>query len=272
MFAALLIFSAASAQAREPVTPGELAALAGVDKTLDEVVSALSEQGDAIAQESGALGDRESFTASWHKAAALSFAPSKLKAAFAIRMNGKLTPEETGTVAAFYQSPLGQRIVGSETTAATPAGQQQMMSEAEDIMELLLKSPLRQAALDRIIRSARLDEMSINMAVNVSRAMLIGLTTTGTGATRMTLEDIVIALDEQRPQIAAETAVMTKLSLAFAYRDLPMEDLVAYAEFLETQAGSKHADAVMKGLDAVLSEAALSFGNALSGDLERTPI
>lgn len=263
---------ASAGQLREPISGAALTELTGVDRTLDEVYGSIADQGEAIAAEGEAIGDKVGFVSAWRKAAEITFAPAKLRSAFATRMTGKLAAEHALAVEDFYRSELGQRLVTAETAATTPAAQQEMMDSAQALMQQLLEDPNRQAALDRINRSVKLEEMAVNLALNVSRALLIGLATTDTAATRMSLEDIIRAIDEQKPQIEVETGAMTQLSLAFAYRNLDVADLDGYAEFLETPAGASYSDAVMKSLDAVMSEASLAFGRALSSDMNKQPI
>lgn len=269
---AVSAMTAAAGYAREPIAPAALAALTGIDRAFDEVVGSLAEQGEAIAAEGDAIGDKETFAATWRKAAEATFAPAKLKAAFATRIAGKFTAEDSHTIEDFYRSDLGRRLVAAEVAATSIEAQQKMLAEAKELMEGLVKAPGRQAALDRVSRAIKLEDMSVNLALNVSRAMLIGLATTGTSAQAMSMEEILEALEQQRPQIAAETNAMSAISLAYAYRDLPVADIEAYAAFLETPAGVKYSDAVLKGLDAVLSEAGLAFGRALSGGLKQQPI
>mgnify|MGYP001303890810 FL=1 len=88
----------------------------------------------------------------------------------------------------------------------------------------------------------------------------------------MTLEDISQAIDQMREQTSKEMAALTALSMAYIYRSIPVGDLASYEAFMRTPAGAKFIDLVMKGLDAVISEASLSFGKALAVELGRDPI
>lgn len=267
-----LALASDGAYAREPISPEALAQLTGVDRAFDNLAGSLAEQGNAIASQGQVIGDKDTFVATWRNAAQAAFAPDKLKAAYAKRLTGKLAPNESIAVEDFFRSKLGRRMVAAEASANTSEAQQAMIAQAKELMERLAKDSKRKAALNRVSRSIKLEEMTIKAAMNMSRAVLIGLSSAGASGQRMTLEEIMEAIEKQRPQIAAEISAVMALTLAYVYRELPVADVNAYANFLETPAGAKYADQSIKGLDATLSEAGLAFGRALAQGLNKDPI
>lgn len=277
-FASLAIVALAAlaltgaAKAREAMSPEALTTLSGVDKALDDVAASMAEQGGDIAKEGEAIGEPDAFAAAWRKAALATFAPDKLKASMAKRLAGKLKPQEAFAVEDFYRSPLGQRIVAAEIAAGGKAGQEQMIAEAAKLMEALLADKKRKAAIDAVGKAIQIEEISTAIALNVSRAVMIGLASVNTGGGRMTLEDIERAIEQQKGEIASQMGAVATLSMAFAYRALPMDDLEAYEAFLKSGPGAKYTDIVLKSLDAVLSEGGLAFGRALAVELGRDPI
>lgn len=269
---ALLVAAVAPADAREPISPAALATLTGVDKALEDVASAMAEEAANVAKEDPNLADATAFVAAWKSAALASFAPDKLKTSFAQRLTGKLTPDETNTVEDFYRSELGQRIVSAEIAGNSKAAQEAMASEALALMEKLEADPARKSALKTLSAAAQIDDMSITIALNVARAMMIGVASAQTSGQRLTLEDISQAIDQMREQTSKEMAALTALSMAYIYRNIPVGDLASYEAFMRTPVGAKFIDQVMKGLDAVISQASLSFGKALALELGRDPI
>lgn len=263
---------ATTVEAREPLSPEALAKLSGIDKALDDIADSMAEQGSQIAQNGEAMGAPEAFVASWRKAAQTTFAPQKLKASLAKSFAGKLSPKEALAVEDFYKSPVGQRIVTAEVEAGSLAGQEQMKAEAATVMQALLADKMRKAAIDAIAKAIHLEEMTTALSLNVSRAVMIGLTSADPNDTRMTLDDIEEAIQQQKATITSQMGAVVTLSLAFAYRSLPIEDLNAYVAFLKTGPGAKFSNVTLKALDAVMSEAGLAFGRALSSDLKRQPI
>lgn len=272
VLAAAAVAMSPLASAREAMSPAALATLSGVDKALDDVATSMADQGGDIAKEGEAIGEPGAFAAAWRKAALATFAPDKLKTSLAKRLTGKLSPQEAFAVEDFYKSPLGQRIVAAEVAAGGKAGQEQMMAEAAKLMEGLLADQKRKAAIDAVGKAIQIENISTSIALNVSRAVMIGLASVETGAGRMTIEDIEQAIEQQKGEVATQMGAFATLSMAFAYRSLPMDDLKAYEVFLRSGPGAKYTDLVLKGLDAVLSEGGLAFGRALALELGRDPI
>lgn len=258
--------------AREPIAPTELARITGMDKALDGVAAGIAVQGDQLAAEGEAIGGTANFAATWKKVADAAFAPAKLKAAFAARLAGKLSATETNTIEDFYRSDLGQRLVAAEVASGSEAGQQEMIAQARQIMEKLSADPARRKVLDEIVAATRLNDMSTVLAINMSRAIMIGLATADKTGSRMTMEDIVNATEQQRAEVSTQMDAVVTLSLAHAYRDIPASDLQSYATFLSKPEGRKFSGVVLNALDAVMSEAGLSFGKQLATELGREPI
>lgn len=270
--AVLLAMAAAPTHAREPISAAALSTLSGVDKALEDVAGSMAEEAATIAKEDPSLADSAAFVAAWKKSALENFAPDKLKAAFAQRLTGKLSPAEMMAAEDFYRSDLGKRVVAEEIAGSSKAGQEAMARDALAVMEKLEAEPARKVALKALSAAAQIDDMSITIALNVARAMMIGLASAQTSGQRMTMEDINQAIEQMRTQTTQEMAALTALSMAYVYRNVSIADLGSYEAFMRTPAGAKFIDEVMKGLDAVISQASLAFGKALAVELGREPI
>ncbi|MCB1528338.1 MAG: DUF2059 domain-containing protein [Hyphomicrobiaceae bacterium] len=261
-----------ASEARESVSVAKLAEISGMIDALDEMADAIAGQAEQITQEGDATGEPAEFLAAWKKAANKGFSADTMKAEFLKRLEGKLAPDETNAVTEFYVSDLGKKLVAAETASASDAGQQEMASLAPSLMEGLAKEPARKAVLDKIAAVTNLNELMTSMTLNVSRAVLIGMATADTSSRRMTLEDISQVMAQQKPTIAKQSEAMAMLSLAHAYKDMSVDDLEKYGNFLATPAGGKFIKVTTGAIDAVMSGASLTFGKLLAAELGRTPI
>ncbi|MFV0367715.1 MAG: DUF2059 domain-containing protein [Hyphomicrobiaceae bacterium] len=266
------VFASTAIKAREPASMARLAEVSGMDKALEGFAAAIATQGDQIIQQGNAIGDPAAFLEAWKRAANKSFTGDALKAGFLKRLGGKFSPDEINAVVDFYQSDLGKRLVAAEVAAGTEARQQEMANLAPSLMEGLAKDPTRNQELERIATVTNLSETMTSLALNISRAILIGIATADTSDRRMTLDDIAQVMTQQRPTIAKQMEAMTILSLAYAYKDLAIADLKEYGVFLATPSGRKFTAVSIENLDAVLSSASLTFGKLLAAELGRTPI
>jgi hypothetical protein len=271
-FLAVLLAPLASVEARQPIGAAALVELTGLDRALEEVASGLAAEGARIVGQGEEIGDKEQFQAAWEQAASEAFAPAKLKDSLARRIDGKLKPDELLKVEDFYKGKLGKAMVTREIAASSAKSQQEMMSGAEKMMHALASNPRRIAALESLSRAIRLKEVSTGIALNMMRAVMIGMAAANTDKLKMPLDVIEEQVEQHRQTAAQEMEAVTALSMTYTYRSASIGDINSYEKFLRSPAGRRFNDVAMGGLDAVLSEGGLAFGNALVKFLNRTPI
>lgn len=271
-FLAAFTLSASAAFAREPLSATELVALTGLDRALDEVATSLAAEGQRIVDTGEDVGDKEQFRMAWEQAANEAFAPGKLKESLARRIDGKLSPAELFRIEDFYKGKLGKAMVEREVAASSSAAQQEMAGGAHKLMTGLMAQPRRIAALDSLARAIRLKEVSTGIALNMMRAVMIGMSASNASKLAMPLDVIEQQVEAHRLSAAQELEAVTALAMAYTYRKASIADIRAYEKFLRSPAGKRYNDAAMTGLDAVLSEGGLAFGGALARALGHTPI
>lgn len=267
-----LLAPLAAAAPREPITATALVVLTGLDRAMEEVATGLAGEGARIVAQGDEMGDKEQFKDAWVQAAHEAFTPGKLKESLARRIDGKLTPAELFKVEDFYKGKLGRAMVAREIDASTTKSQQDMMTSAERIMRALATQPKRIAALESLSRAIRLKEVSTGIALNMMRAVMIGMAAANTDKLKMPMDVIEEQVEAHRQSASQEMEAVTALSMTYTYRSASLDDLKAYERFLRSPAGRHYNDVAMSGLDAVLSEGGLAFGNALVKFLNRTPI
>lgn len=262
----------ASVEAREPIGATALVELTGLDRALEEVATGLAGEGARIVGQGEEIGDKDQFKAAWEQAATEAFASAKLKESLARRIDGKLTPAELVKIEDFYKGKLGRAMVAREIAAGSVKSQQEMMTGAEKMMRALSTNPKRIVALESLSRAIRLKEVSTGIALNMMRAVMIGMAAANTDKLKMPLDVIEEQVEQHRLTASQEMEAVTALSMTYTYRSASVDDIKAYEKFLRSPAGRRFNDVAMGGLDAVLSEGGLAFGNALVRFLNRTPI
>lgn len=261
-----------SAGGREPLTATEIVRLTGFDRALDDIASSLAREGPRLALEGGGIGDKADFALAWAAAAETAFSPAKLKSSLAARVSGKLAPADLYAVEKFFKSKLGRAMVAREVASATPEAQREMAGKAERLMKSLAANPRRIEALVAVADAIHLREASVQIALNMMRAVLIGLAASDQSQLSMPVEAIDAEIEKHRDAVVAETDAVVMLAMAFTYRTASLKDLHAYADFLRSPVGKRFYNVAMKGLDATLSEGGLVFGNLLMATLGRMPI
>ena len=267
-----LFAGATSAAPRQPIPAVELVKLTGFDRALDDVARSLAQEGIRAASEGHAVGEAQEFALAWAAAAQEAFAPERLKEALAKRIAGKLTDKELFAIEDFFKGRLGKSMVAREVASGTPEGQQDMASRAQRLMTDLMRKPKRIEALEAVANAIRLKEASVEMALNMMRAVLIGLSAADKSQLSMPIDLINEQIEAHRESVTQETEAVIMLAMAYTYRTATVSDLNAYAKFLRSPPGKRFFDVAMGGLDAVLSESGLVFGNLLMQSLGRMPI
>lgn len=262
----------AGAASRQPIAATEIVRLTGFDRALDDVARSLAEEGLRAAAEGNAVGEAQEFAIAWATAAQQAFAPERLKEALAARIAGKLETKDLFAIEDFFKSRLGRAMVAREVASGSPEAQRDMATRAERLMNDLMRKPKRIKALEAVADAIRLKEASVEMALNMMRAVLIGLSAADPSQLSMPLDVINEQVESRRASVTQETEAVIMLAMAYTYRTAPVADLEAYAKFLASPPGKRFFDVSMSGLDAVLSESGILFGSLLMQSLGRMPI
>ena len=170
-----------------------------------------------------------------------------------------LQPGDIETLQLWYGSPLGKAITELELQSQQADRLSAMKAAAEDLL----------ADDGRMAAAARLDDVSgaSALAVTLQQRVLLANRMAESIAADPEAPVDTTALDAQlqqhREPMQQLMRQQTLLSLAFTYRDLPVERLASYESFLATSAAQRYQQGVKAGLlagvDAVLEswEAAL---------------
>jgi hypothetical protein len=142
-----------------------------------------------------------------------------------------LTPDDLKAANAFIDSPLGQRVVKAETDGESIAAWDEIESKRADLVAGLEADKERMAIVQRIDKVLRATDASATIMLSLVRATVIG----GAGSNDPeTLDRIEQVIKAMRPQMIAENRSYVLASFARVYRDFSLEELAAYADYLET--------------------------------------
>lgn len=165
-----------------------------------------------------------------------------------------LKPGDRETLFLWYRSPLGQRITQLELKGMAVDTLPAMKAAAEALA----------ADQERMAAASRLDSLTQASGLGMTlqqRAMLASYMAEAIAANPDAPVDTA-ALDAQLQQhqdaMRQLMQQQTVLSLAFTYRDLPLDKIASYESFLSTSASQRYQQGLQSGLlagvDAVLGD------------------
>lgn len=101
------------------------------------------------------------------------------------------------------------------------------------------KASDRIALYQEIDKTSGATDIAVEMAMNFSLAMTVGMTSTMEGPKEVDIDMLKGEFDRQRSAITQQISSQTLAVFAYAYRDLNAEDLNAYLTFLRSPAARK---------------------------------
>jgi hypothetical protein len=202
---------------------------------------------------------------SWRATVALVYdEPAMLKrfqTAFARHVESD--PATMDAVAAWFDTPLGQRILTLEIEARR-ALMDEAVEEAARLRadEMAADDDPRMAALRDFAAANDLIEQNVQGALNANLGFYQGMSEAGAFGDDMTEEQMLSDVWGQEPDIRRETEEWLFPFLALAYGPLSDAELQGYTDFSETAAGRKMNTALFAAFDAVFVQISRDLGRA----------
>jgi hypothetical protein len=170
-------------------------------------------------------------------------------------------PTLVAEASVFLGSDLGQRIIGLELEARRTALDRLAMGAAREVYaEMEREDKDRAALLQRLVDAADLMEGNVTSAMNsniaFTRAFGAASEVGGTFDEAAMLADVA----SREPEIRLAVADFVFPLMALAYSPLKIEDLTAYVEFFESDAGQRFNRVVIAGFDPLMIDLATRLG------------
>ncbi len=172
-----------------------------------------------------------------------------------------LTAADKKELLTHYDSDLGKRLTALEKTAV------HANAEIRAFAARSRPDPEREALYRRIDEAAELTATGVAIAMNMSIALQAGILSAADGPEKVDIQSLKAAEESQRAPLTAATRKEVLATLAYAYRDLSREDLIAYVTVLETSAARKYSHGLGRLLSQALAAQALDLGQLIYTNL-----
>jgi len=256
----LLIPASVPARADETGKLRNLLDLVGFSTYLEAIPSGLEQ---AFADPSGPMAD-EAVREAASDLARAHFSPEAMTEEVIASLDGALTGEQLDELTAFYSDGLGKRATELEVAAQQPG--MDATVEAEGLALLQALAAEKDPRLDlyrRIVASTRTVENGTTLGMNMTYAMLSGMMGSPALPYQLTDEQILGIVNQQSGQIRAQVEAAAYTQMAYTYREMSLDELGAYADFIETGTAQLFYQRVEAALRTGLLSRAQGFGHDL---------
>ncbi|MFN3146993.1 MAG: DUF2059 domain-containing protein [Paracoccaceae bacterium] len=174
-----------------------------------------------------------------------------------------ITEADAETVIAFFDGPLGRRVVELELSARRALLDEDVEAASRTALEARRADddPLLDR-LEAFILVNDLIESNVVGALNSNIAFYRGLAEGGAFPDGLTETDILEDVWRQEPEIREETVTWLYSYLGMAYDPLAPEDLEAYTAFSASPEGRRLNRALFAGFDELFNAISLALGRA----------
>jgi hypothetical protein len=238
-----LFVAAPAAWAQEPLVNKELLEKSGIAPEIRGIAGTM-QKGIDEAVRNGSKFDAKFLTA-MRESIPVAYRPAEILKSLDKGLDKLLTPAEKTELLAHYNSDHGRRVSEMERTAAR--------ADAE-IRAFAAKSKPdaeRTALYRRMDEAAGLTSTGVAIAMSMSMALQAGIISAAEGPDKVDLEALRTREERQRASLTAATRKEVLATLAYAYRGLSREDLLAYVAVLESPLARKFS----RGLGRLLTDA-----------------
>ena len=258
-FALVLVFASDLAVwSKEPDKLSQVIAATGMDVSFDNFEKSLAV---GLEQLPSSRPDRAEFIAASKEAAAIAFAATPMKAILKEEMSDKLAEADLDAILQFYKQPLAKHITELENAASTPEAIRQTTGTSTEILKKLEADPKRADLYRAIDKSLNLSVGSIESALNLQRAILVGMS--AADGQELPPEVFERILAGAKAKLTEQIPGLTFKHMALTYRDAKTEDLEAYLQFWSSSAGQNLWSTGRTAKNRVLVAASLIYGQDL---------
>jgi len=197
------------------------------------------------------------------------FAPERMRRIVEKGLAETLSIDDERQALVWLSSPLGARITQIEEAAGEDEPMMKAMNESQQYFESLPKG-----RADRFIRFAvsnKSGEAGASLMIDMATAIAYGVAVSIPNGDEGQVKVLRRKLESQRPQLVAALNQRSSYLLAYTYRALGDEEVDRYVAFVESPAGQRLNDAVIKVLDQAFEQASLEIGRNVGATMPKEP-
>lgn len=232
----------------------KLLALSGMNKqisALPEMVKAGAEQAKqqaTAAQKKPLMSDAE--FSELKTAMADAFEPSAIIRSAGAEIKSNVSESDAKEMIVWFESDLGRKITKAEEGATTPAGYQEMMKSAQSPLSDEKRVKFAQK-LDKLLNAT---DTAMKFRERTATAVFIAISTAMHPNQPVNIEGFKSQLSAAIQKGRGNVEQLIILSFVYSYKDIDMDSLEKYGQFLERSATKRFDDSGRKGMMAAMDQ------------------
>jgi hypothetical protein len=199
----------------------------------------------------------------WRREVARIQTPERLLPFIRESLSEMLRPGDIEAAAAFYATPLGQRIVEREVDARRAMLDGAVEREAKTVSSDMTAADAPRAVLiEGLMDTLDLVAANVSGGMNANFAFYRGLADGGALAKRLVESEMLAMVRAQEDEIRASTEAWLRAYLIKAYAPLTDAELTRYVAFADTPEGRRYNAAMFEGFGRVFEQTSYDLGRA----------
>jgi len=188
------------------------------------------------------------------------FAAEVLYTKIKLEFQRSLEPARLETALAWYDSPLGKRIIGQELAALVATGGPQAVAE----LERNRPSSRRLDLIERLDAGGGASETTVDVTVAIVRSLTRAFQPGLPAVAGLTRDQLDKQITQARNRTLEDMRRLCLVSMLLAYRGLSDDELDQYVQFVESDAGQWYMSVMNGALLTAVNAAAAATASELA--------
>lgn len=232
---------------------------------MQEVFEILKDEGVEAGIEMADNDEAITVSPAWTARLASIYSARKMEDAFRAAMLDSSDLQASTEAVEFFESELGQNIVRIELDARTALNNESLEEVVRGrVIKMRDEDPARIGLYDDFIEANELIESNVMGALNSNLAFYRGMATNDSYSDTLTENFMISTVWGQEPEIRQEMEDWTINFSVLAYGSLSEDEMQAYVDLSNTQAGQKLNAALFAGFDAIFEMQSFELGRAMA--------
>ena len=180
------------------------------------------------------------------------FAADGLYAKIRLEFLKSLEPARLEQALAWYDSPLGRRIMGQELAALVAAGGPDAIAD----LEKNRPSSRRLELIERLDTAGGASETTVDVTVAIVRSLTVAFQPGLPAVAKLSRGELDKQIAQARNRTLEDMRRLCRVSMLLAYRDLTDDELDQYVRFVESASGQWYMNVMNSALLAAVGVAA----------------